>query len=372
MMDATAEFVALSLVTGVGSRTAARLIDRFGSPAGVFRAGASALSEFGLKPELIDRLKDPSPRRAAEEELRRLESFGGRALTLADPRFPQLLKETYDPPIVLYATGRLEVLERPCLAIVGTRQPSSYGQNAALSLSRDLATRGVTIVSGFARGIDGAAHRGALQAGGGTIAVLGTGLDVPYPKEHRKLREEIRAQGLVLTEFVLGVAPTPQNFPYRNRVISGLSLGTMVVEAAEHSGSLITARLAMEQNREVFAVPGNISSSKSFGPNYLIKSGAKLVQLWRDVVEEFPPEWRRRILSDELSRGSAAVEQAIMVLDERERKVLRVLSGDAPRHVDELTGTTGLPPSELMGVLLALEMKEQIRQLPGKTFIKKL
>lgn len=367
------DFIALSLVTGVGSRTAARLIDWFGGPGEVLGASADSLAEFGLKAELIERLGDPEYRRMAESELRKVETFGAEVITLHDARYPSLLRETYDPPIVLYVAGRIdETFAQPCQAIVGTRQPSTYGQNAAHALSRDLALRGITIVSGFARGIDGAAHRGALEAGGRTIAVLGTGLDVNYPKEHQRLGREIRDRGVLLSEFVMGVTPTPQNFPYRNRVISGLSLGVMVIEAAEHSGSLITARLAMEQNREVFAVPGNITSSKSFGPNYLIKSGAKLVQIWRDVVEEFPLELKRRILKEDLAGDGRGVEQASLVLDVQEGQVLKVLGTDAPTHVDELMLTTGLPVSQLMQVLLALEVKEQIRQLPGKNFVKKL
>ncbi len=373
MTNSQVDFIALSLVTGVGSRTAARLIDRFGSPGDVLRAAPDSLSALGLSPELIASLRDSGPRRAAEEEMRKVEAFGAEVITLADRRYPKLLKETYDPPIVLYAAGRIdEALDQPSLAIVGTRKPSTYGLNVAVCIARDLAARGVAIVSGFARGIDGAAHRGALECGGRTIAVLGTGLDFDYPKEHRKLREEIRNRGLLLSEFVMGVAPTPQNFPFRNRVISGLSFGVMVVEAAEHSGSLITARLAMEQNREVFAVPGNITSSKSFGPNYLIKSGAKLVQIWRDVVEEFPMEWKRRIFREELASETGEGEQSALVLDEKENKVLRRLTPDAPKHVDDLSLSTGLTTPELVRVLLALEVKEQVRQLPGMNFVKRL
>ncbi len=363
----------LSLVTGVGSRLAARLLDHFGTPKAVLTAPRAALMESGLSDEQIEHLSSPAPRQEAEDQLKRIEAMGAEVLVLSDTRYPALLKEIYDPPLVLYAMGQLdEVLQRPSLAIVGTRRPSTYGANAAEHLARDLAGRGLVIVSGFARGIDAAAHRGALEAGGKTIAVLGTGLDVAYPWENRKLVEAIRANGVLLSEFTLGTPPVPRNFPFRNRLISGLSLGVMVVEAAEHSGSLITARLAVEQNREVFAVPGNITSSKSFGPNYLIKQGAKLVQTWRDVVEEFPYEIRKAFLIEEVATSGEQAQQPALVLSEEEAKVVDLLSTDEPIHMDELLTRSGLPSSELMRVLLDLEIKQVIKQLPGKNFVKKL
>lgn len=367
------DWVALSLTTGVGSRTASRLIERFGSPAAVFAASRTDLQGFGLSDDAIDRLHASEPRRLAEEELRRLDAMGAEVVTLADARYPALLREIYDPPIVLYALGRLEeALGQPCIAIVGTRRPSTYGANVAVQLARDLAARGLTIVSGFARGIDSAAHRGALEAKGKTIAVLGTGLDLIYPRENQRLAEGIRSSGALVTEFPLGTPPAPQNFPFRNRIISGLSLGVVVVEAAQQSGSLITARLAIEQDRDVFAVPGNITSATSFGPNYLIKSGAKLVQYWRDVVEELPYEIGRRILQQELAASAPDAEQLTLTLDERQQKVLALLSFDVPTHIDELLVASGLPSPVLMQVLLELEVKDKISQLPGKNFVKKM
>jgi DNA processing protein len=367
------DWLALSFVTGVGSRTASRLIERWGSPTAVFAASRAELQAFGLSDELIDRLQAPEPRRLAEHELARLDAMGATILTLADAAYPPLLREIYDPPIVLYARGDLEgALRQPCLAVVGTRRPSTYGSNVAVQLARDLAARGLTIVSGFARGIDSAAHRGALEAQGKTLAVFGTGLDVVYPRENTRLAEAICAHGAVVTEFPLGTAPTPQNFPFRNRIISGLSLGVVVVEAAQKSGSLITARLALEQDRDVFAVPGNITSATSFGPNYLIKSGAKLVQYWRDVVEELPFEIGRRILQQELTAADAAARPLTLPLDEREEKVLGLLSFDVPTHIDDLLVASGLPSPVLMQVLLELEVKDKITQLPGKNFVKKM
>jgi DNA processing protein len=289
-----------------------------------------------------------------------------------------LLREIYDPPIALYVRGDLKrACERPCLAVVGSRRCSTYGINAAASLARDLAAQGLTIVSGMARGIDAAAHRGALEAAGLTMAVVGTGLEMTYPKEHKKLEGEIAASGAVISEFPLGTPPLPQNFPYRNRVLSGLCFGVLIAEAAEHSGSLITARLAYEQGREVFAVPGNITSQTSFGPNYLIKDGAKLVQHWRDVVEELPRHLKENILGIERpAKGEAQsnvqpIFEAVE-LSQSERQVLELLSPEAPSHIDQLLITSGMNSSELMNALLGLEMKDRIKQLPGKSFIKRM
>jgi DNA processing protein len=365
------DWITLSLVTGVGSRTAARLLDSFGTPKDVLAASRAALESFGLKEDLIAPMQSSEPRRLAEAEFKKVQAMQADVLVLGDDRYPAALKQIHDPPLVLYAMGKLdEVFNQPALAIVGTRRPSTYGTNAAGQLARDLATRGLVIVSGFARGIDTAAHRGALEAGGKTVAVLGTGLDVEYPRENRKLAQEIRENGALVTEFTLGTPPVPQNFPFRNRIISGLSLGVMVVEAQPHSGSLITARLALEQNREVLAVPGNITSSKSFGPNYLIKEGAKLVQTWRDVVEEFPYDIKSKLLIEEAA--SETTNQPTLVLSDPEAKVVGLLSTDAPVHMDELLMGSGLASSDLMRVLLDLEIKDVIRQLPGKNFVKKL
>jgi DNA processing protein len=275
---------------------------------------------------------------------------------------------------VLYVRGRwAECLDAPCVGVVGSRRASTYGQNVALMLARDLAGRGVTVVSGLARGIDAAAHRGALEAGGRTVAVLGTGLDEVYPRDHRKLAAEILDRGgALVTQFPLGTPPVAENFPYRNRVISGLSLGTLVVEAAENSGSLITARLALEQGREVYAVPGNITSRNSFGTNYLIKgAGAKLVQTWQDVVAEFPPDLAARILPPGLKAGAGAAPIVPEDLSEAERAVFKLLSADEPAHIDALAELSRLPVSELSGTLLSLELRELVRQLPGKCFVRR-
>jgi DNA processing protein len=368
------DWVALSLLSGVGSRTAAALIERFGSPTACFAAGAMALSEAGLKREQIDAISGSETQEEAARQIEETERLGGHIVTLHDSRYPLLLKEIYDPPIVIYVKGDLDrALNQPSIAVVGSRHCSTYGRNVAEMLSRDLAERGVTIVSGLARGIDSAAHQGALDGGGLTVAVMATGLDAVYPKENKKLAGQIAERGALVTEFCARTPPLSQNFPFRNRIISGISRGVLVVEAAERSGSLITARMAYEQGRDVFAVPGNITSSKSFGPNYLIKDGAKLVQTWRDVVEEFPLEIKCDILSAEragLEQKQFEIDEVL--LSENERQILSRLRPDEPTHIDALITQSRLGSGELMGALLRLEMLDRIKQLPGKSFVRKL
>jgi len=368
-----ADWIALNMVRGIGPRTANQLLKRFGSPAQIFVASRLSLETAGLSPETIRELHDSEILAKAGAEIERLEELGVDVVTIEDEHYPSLLREIHDPPIALYLRGNLQrASSQPCLAVVGSRRASTYGINAAISLSRDLAEHGFTIISGMARGIDAAAHRGALEGGGMTIAVVGTGLESTYPREHKNLEDEIIASGAVISEFPLGTPPLPQNFPYRNRVLSGLSLGVLIVEAAEHSGSLITARLAAEQGREVFAVPGNITSQTSFGPNYLIKDGAKLVQHWRDVVEEMPRAIREGILGAK----QTAVTDIQPAFDEvqlsaGEQKVLELLTAHAPSHIDQLMISSQLNASDLMLALLGLEMKDRIRQLPGKCFIRR-
>ncbi|MGA9769153.1 MAG: DNA-processing protein DprA [Blastocatellia bacterium] len=368
------DFIALTFVTGVGSRTAALLIDRFGSPAACFAQSVSALESFGLKRDTIAAMKSAGPREQASKQLEELDRVGADVLTLTDPRYPDLLRETYDPPIVLYAKGDFDrAMSQPSIAVIGSRHCSTYGRNVAEMLARELAQRGITIISGLARGIDSAAHRSAIEGGGLTLAVMGTGLDTVYPKENRKLADQIIEHGALITEFPLSTPPLPQNFPFRNRVISGLSLGVLIIEGAERSGSLITARMAYEQGREVFAVPGNITSSKSFGPNYLIKDGAKLVQTWRDVVEEFPVELKSRILASERTEGlPQQLSLDEVLLSEAERRILVSIKDDEPVHIDQLISGMSLSSGELLSALLKLEMMDRIKQLPGKCFVRKL
>ena len=375
------DWVALNMTPGIGPRAAVKLLERFGSAEAVFGATRAEVEQVRLLPEAVDSVIARDLHQKAESEIEQVRKLGGDILILDDGVYPSLLREIYDPPIVLYVKGAWsECLDQPCIAIVGSRKCSTYGQNSALMLARELAQRGVTIISGLARGIDAAAHRGALEGGGRTVAVMGTGLDEIYPRDHRKLAQQILdGGGALVSQFPLGTPPVSENFPYRNRVISGLSLGVLVVEAAENSGSLITARLAMEQNREVFALPGNITSRTSFGTNYLIKgAGAKLVQQWQDVAAELPPQIAARLLPPPVGRKDKEkdfVNQLRLTpqdLSETERTVFKLLSPDNPAHIDALVETSRLSVSQLTGTLLTLEMRELVRALPGKCFVRKM
>jgi len=375
------DWIALNMTPGVGPRVTARLLEHFGSAEAIFDAARRDLALLRLPPETIESIASRELHARAEAEIERVRKVGGDILVLDDGVYPALLRETYDPPVVLYVKGAWdECLERPCIAIVGSRRCSTYGQNAALMMSRELAQRGVTIVSGLARGIDAAAHRGALEAGGRTVAVMGTGLDQVYPRDHKKLAGEILNRGgALVTQFPLSTPPVSENFPYRNRVISGLSLGVLVIEAAENSGSLITARLAMEQNREVFAVPGNITSRNSFGTNYLIKgAGAKLVQQWQDVAGELPAEIAAQLLpppSRKSRKKGELLDQLKLSppdLSEPELAVFNLLSTDTPLQIDTLAEGTKLSITQLTSALLALEMRELVRALPGMCFVRRM
>ncbi|HEX5833063.1 MAG TPA: DNA-processing protein DprA [Pyrinomonadaceae bacterium] len=375
------DWVELNMTPGIGPRAAAKLLERFGSAEAVYSATRAELELLRVAPEAIDSIIARDLRSTAEAEIAAVRKLGGEILLLDDGVYPSSLREIYDPPILLYVKGAwAECLDQPCIGVVGSRKCSTYGQNAAMMLARDLAQRGITVVSGFARGIDAAAHRGALEAGGRTVAVLGTGIDEVYPRDHKKLGEEILAGGgALVSQFPLGTPPVSENFPYRNRIISGLSLGIVVVEAAENSGSLITARLAIEQNREVFAVPGNITSRNSFGTNYLIKgAGAKLVQQWQDIATELPPQLAARLLPPPFIEAPAQPSVADKLafvpegLSQTETSVFRLLSHDSAAHVDWLIDKSKLPVSELTAALLALEMRELVRALPGRCFVRKL
>ena len=368
------------MTPGIGPRAAAKLLERFGSAEAVYTATRAELEKVRLLPEAVDSIIARDRHDLAEAEVVKVRDLGAEILILDDGVYPSALREIYDPPVALYVKGAWsECLDQPCLAIVGSRKCSTYGQNAATMLARDLAQRGVTVVSGFARGIDAAAHRGAIEAGGRTVAVLGTGIDQVYPRDHKKLGEEILAAGgAMVTQFPLHTPPVSENFPYRNRIISGLSLGVVVVEASENSGSLITARLAIEQNREVFAVPGNITSRNSFGTNYLIKgAGAKLVQQWQDIAAELPPQIAARLLPPPLTqkKEKSLSDQLAMVpggLSASEQSVFKLLSPDNPAHIDALVNETRFSITDLTAALLALEMRDLVRALPGKCFVRKM
>jgi DNA processing protein len=319
-------------------------------------------------------------RAAAEEELKRVAEAGGRVLTPEDEGYPERLREIYDPPAVLWVRGDVELLSRPGIAVVGTRQPSPYGAGMAELLSRDLANRRLTILSGMARGVDTAAHKGAIEAGGKTVAVWGTGIDVIYPKENKKLAEQIVATGgTIVSEYPLGTFPAPQNFPIRNRILSGMSVGVLVIEAAEYSGTRITARCAMEQNRDVYAVPGNVTNKNAWGPNTLIKQGAKLTATWEDVWEDLPSQVRLQ-LEDELAsvngRESKTAGTASLFNDtplpEHERMVFERLRHDESMQLDELIESleAELGSAEIFAALFELELAGRVKQLPGKNYVR--
>jgi DNA processing protein len=287
---------------------------------------------------------------------------------ILDPAYPVLLREIFDPPIILYIRGKKWNAELPQVAVVGTRRPTGYGLNCAERLAEDLAARGLAVTSGLARGLDAAAHRGALRAGT-TYAVFGSGLDFVYPKENRGLADLVEKNGAVISEFPLGTPPSPQNFPIRNRIIAGMSLGVVVVEAAEYSGSLITVRLGLEGGREIFAVPGNITSAQSFGPHALIRQGAKLVAGWQDVVEELPHPIRERIFAPLVAQMQAVPDPQ---LEGTEAKVWKTLSLQEAISIDTLLSKLPFPTSDIYSALLALEVGGHIRQLPGKKYIRRL
>lgn len=371
-------WLAVGLTPGVGARLAAELLKRLGSPERVFAASLTELKACGLPAPVAQTITSGAPLQAAEQELEKIRQLGVQLLAWDEPDYPRLLKEIYDPPVLLYTKGDVSVLSSHCLAMVGARTATPYGAQVTERLAGELAARGLTVVSGLARGIDSAAHRGALQcAGGKTIAVLGCGIEVDYPKENKKLRAQIEANGCVITEFPIGTFPAPQNFPIRNRIIAGLAWGVVVVEGSRYSGSLITGRLAMEYNRQVYGIPGNITNAKSHAPNLLIKQGAKLVETWEDVVEELPMPVRAEILERLAAQGgeagSAQKELPLAAqLSESERALLRILKEDEALHVDQVVEASGLNSSEVLAGLFDLEMKGLIRQLPGKYFLRVL
>ncbi|MGA3023495.1 MAG: DNA-processing protein DprA [Bryobacteraceae bacterium] len=374
-------WLALTMVPGLGTRKAAQLIESYRTPEAVFRASSSELEGFGLSGSIARSIAGGCAFEDAVEQQQRARDLGVVVIPMADARYPARLREIYDPPVVLFARGRTELLQAAMLGVVGTRRPTPYGTAVAERLSADLALAGMTITSGMARGIDTSAHRSALAAGGGTIAVFGCGVDLVYPAENRKLAGELAEKGLLVSEFPMGAPAYPQNFPIRNRIISGMSVGVLVVEGAQFSGSAITARMALDQQREVFAVPGSILSKMSWGPNLLIKQGAKLVQDWNDVLEELPEAVRRELARKSRERllpgldGEAGSAEGARVVSpemtKTSRDVLGRLQIDKPTHTDELLETMeGCSSSEIIAALFDLEMLGLIRQLPGRNFVK--
>jgi DNA processing protein len=376
-------WLALKLIPGLGTRTSGKLLDRFRTPQAIFRASRTELEGAGLTGAVAQSIASGTTFDDAATQQTKMAETGAALITIGDPRYPHLLREIFDPPIVLFARGRIELLQSIMLGVVGTRRPTPYGLAVAERLSADLAHAGLTIASGMARGVDTAGHKGALAAGGDTVAVLGCGVDIIYPSENRKLAGELTARGLMISEFPMGATAFPQNFPIRNRIISGMSVGVLIVEGAQYSGSAITAKLAMDQGREVFAVPGNITSKASWGPNLLIKQGARLVQDWNDVVVELPAESRRHLIDEgrkkllgegcESTNGGAASLSGApgAELGPVARRTLESLKVDTAVHLDDLLEMVeDTSTSELIAGLFELEMLGLVKQLPGKNFVK--
>jgi DNA processing protein len=366
-MDEKAWWLALHLVPGVGRITFKKLVGYFGHPRDVMQATAGQLMRVsGIGPKIAQAITGFQTARAVEREVRAATSAACQIVTQGDESYPALLKTIEDPPPVLYVKGDLGDLEAPGIAVVGSRRPSIYGNVVAAQLAKGLAECGVTVVSGLARGIDSVAHRAALESAGRTIAILGCGLLYMYPPENRRLAERISHQGAVVSEFPMTTKPDRLNFPLRNRTISGLSLGTVVVEAGARSGALITVQWALDQGREVFAVPGNVTAPTSRGTNRLIKMGAKLVEDVDDILEELPQyalggKRERAPAQEELGRADSIPE---------ERRLLELLDPVDARHIDWIIEHAHVPTSMVSSVLLRLELEGKVTQLPGKLFLK--
>jgi DNA processing protein len=372
-LDSALPWLALTLTPGLGARFCARLLRQFGSPDGVFHASLAQLEACQLPAEPAQALVKKKAFARAEKELAGIRKIPCCSLlNWTEPEYPQNLLQIYDPPVLLYVRGDAQVLNLPSISIVGTRKPTLYGTQMAQRLGRELAARSLVVVSGLARGIDAIGHQGAMDARGRAIGVLGTGIDVCYPKENKKLYEKVLERGAILSEFPLRTHPAPENFPVRNRIVAGLPLGVVVVEGAQYSGSLITARLAMEFGREVFGVPGNVTQQVSFAPNQLIKQGAKLVTCAEDVIEELPTPVRAALVKAEQPETEQRNLLAGAALNGSEKKLYELLSAEQPVHIDDIVERSGLNSSEVLATLFNLEMKGIVRQLPGKQFCKVL
>ncbi|WP_420239715.1 DNA-processing protein DprA [Telmatobacter bradus] len=369
-------WLALILTPGLGPKRILDAMETLDHPAQIFGLSLTELESLRFPAESVQFLFDGRARSAANNEWAQVAAQGAEILTFSCPHYPERLKEIYDPPPVLWVRGDVRLLEQPSIAVVGTRHPTPYGSGMAELLARDLAARRVLIVSGMARGIDSCAHKGALAARRPTVAVWGTGIDVVYPKENKKLAEEILAAGgAIVSELPMGTFPAPQNFPRRNRILSGLAVGVLVVEASENSGTRVTARCATDQNRDLYAVPGNVTNKGSWTPNTLIKQGAKLVATWEDIWEDLPSQVRLELESepsDGLRIESSAAILPDPVLRPQEAMVLEVLRTDDSLQIDEVLELLEmkLTSSEVFTALFELEMAGRVRQLPGKNYVR--
>jgi len=351
-------WVAFSGIAGIGRVRISQLKDYFGSLQDAWKAPEGKLKQAGLDSRSIDALLSVRPRISLDDEMEKLERYRVNPLIYEDPRYPARLKQIYDYPPVLYVRGNLPAEDEPCLAIVGTRRPTIYGRQVTEEIVADLVRSKITIISGLARGIDSVAHRTALDAGGKTVAVFGSGLDIVYPGENAKLAQAIIEHGALVSEYPLGVKPRAENFPLRNRIMSGLSLGVLVVEAGERSGASITAHQAVEQNREVFSIPGSILSPASQGTNRLIQEGAKLVCNYTDILQEL--NLTIVVRQAEIKEFSPA--------DECESAILKQLASE-PSHIDEICRRSGLTMPEVSSTLAMLELKGIARQVGNMNYV---
>jgi DNA processing protein len=371
-------WLALALAPGLGPKRILDAVQQLESASRIFTLSLTALEGLKFPAEAAQFIFDGKARHAAEEEWARVAAQGATVVSYACPEYPERLREIYDPPPVLWVRGNIQLLTRPAIAVVGTRHPTPYGTGVAEMLARDLAARRLLIVSGMARGIDSCAHKGALTARMPTMAVWGTGIDVVYPKENKKLAEEILATGgAIVSEVPMGTFPAPQNFPRRNRILSGLCVAVLVVEAGENSGTRVTARCAAEQNRDLFAVPGNVTNKGSWTPNTLIKQGAKLVATWEDVWEDLPSQVRLELEAESPAASKPEAGASLLpdpVLRPQEAMVLEVLRTDDSLQIDEILDLleTQLTSSEVFTALFELEMAGRVRQLPGKNYVRTL
>ena len=368
-------WLALRLVSGLGTRNSIKILGKFRTPQAIFRASLSELEGAGVPASVARSILSGTTFDEAATQQDKITESGVTLIPYTHPAYPERLREIVDAPLLLFCMGRLELLAAPNLAIVGTRRPTAYGIAVTERLAADLARAGLTITSGMARGIDSAAHKACLTVGGDTIAIFGCGVDVVYPAENRKLHSDISQRGLLISEFPMGAPPYPQNFPIRNRIVSGLAHGVLVVEGAEYSGSAITARLALEQGREVFAIPGNITNKMSWGPNLLIKQGAKLTQRWEDVFFDLPEEIRMK-LSGAAAKQMQGAQPVQMNLNAHPmaalyESILQCLQPDTTTHLDDLMARVeNYSSSELIAALFEMELDGQVKQLPGKNFVK--
>jgi len=356
-------WVSLGSISGIGSQTFCHLLKAFGSPYNIYAASISQLKEV-VSANIANAISNGANQEPSNELAQWLAAPNNHLVTLADPEYPKALLEISDPPPYLYAKGNLALLNQSSIAIVGSRNASVQGEKNAEAFAYDLCQHGLCIVSGLALGIDGAAHRGALKANGATIAVVGTGLDIVYPAKHRELAHQIVERGLILSEFPLGTPSKPQNFPKRNRIISGLSLGCLVVEANVQSGSQITARMAAEQGREIFAIPGSIHSPMSKGCHQLIKQGAKLVDCIQDITEELKLQPRL-----DTTPSSAQVQQGSVPSGSTEQLLLDAMGFD-PSPLERLVTLTGLTVAEVSSMLMLLELDGKVASLSGGQYQK--